>query len=87
MNKQEIAQKELDGAKATQAAVKTELDRLRGEAESINKLYKEQDELLGESRETHPPRSPHTPSSILSLPVLSAIENLRPHLHQCLRSM
>ena len=48
LNKQEIAKKELEGAQATQTAVKTELDRLRVEAESIKNLYKEQDELLGQ---------------------------------------
>ena len=48
LNKQEIAKKELDGAQSTLKSVQDELARLRKDAESINTLYKEQDELLGE---------------------------------------
>ena len=47
LNRQEIAKKELEGAQSMFKTVQEDLQRLRQDAESINKLYKEQDELLG----------------------------------------
>ena len=52
LNRQEIAKKELEGAQSMFKTVQEDLQRLRQDAESINKLYKEQDELLGAWRHT-----------------------------------
>lgn len=49
MNKQEIAKKELDGVVKERDIMATEVNSSKGEAQKVEQLYKEQDELLGKT--------------------------------------
>ncbi|KAK2167467.1 hypothetical protein LSH36_27g03035 [Paralvinella palmiformis] len=46
LNKQEIAKKELDQAKVMKDQVKSDLNKLKKEADQLQKIYTQQDELL-----------------------------------------
>ena len=49
LNKQEIAKRELDGITKQKEEVAKEVKTLQADVDKINKIYKEQDELLGEN--------------------------------------
>lgn len=49
LNKQEISKKELDGVKHQRDQLTSEVKTLKKEVDSLQKIYQEQDELLGES--------------------------------------